>query len=203
MPPRPPATESRERIYRAAARLFSETGYRATSMRDIAAALGMKAGSLYAHISGKEDLLWEIIVRIADEFDEALTPTLAPAAPAEDRLRAALEAYVNVIARNIEMSTVLFSEWRHLPPERQTMIRTRRDAVEAVFREILRQGTESGEFSAGTQVNLTAVLALSGANWLPNWYRQDGPLSPQDVADTFVALLLHGILPRTPAPGPR
>ena len=200
---RPAVSERQEQIYQAAARLFSEVGYRATSMRDIASALDIKAGSLYAHIRSKEELLWEIVSRIADEFDAALSDAarrpgsgvLGSDLPGSSaaRLTAALEAYVTVVARNLGFSKVLFTEWRHLPPERQALIAARRDRVEQVFREILREGVASGEFVASLDVRLTAVLALSGANWLPNWYRLDGPLSPTDVADQFVALLLGGI----------
>lgn len=187
----------KERIHSVAARLFSQAGYRSTSMRDIAAAMGMKAGSLYTHISGKEEVLWEIILRVADEFDAAVQPALSTPGTAAGRLRLALEAYVEVISRNLEMATVLFTEWRQLPPDRQASVAARRDRVEGVFRTLLQQGVDSGEFAADTPVKLTAILALSGANWLPNWYRVGGHLSPQDVADAFMALLLRGIEPRT------
>ncbi len=215
---RPAVSERQEQIYQAAARLFSEVGYRATSMRDIASALDIKAGSLYAHIRSKEELLWEIVSRIADEFDTALSGVarrpasgLSGSGPlgsdlpgsSAARLTAALEAYVTVVARNLGFSKVLFTEWRHLPPERQALIAARRDRVEQVFREILREGVASGEFVASLDVRLTAVLALSGANWLPNWYRPDGPLSPTDVADQFVALLLGGIRRSPAAPDPK
>ena len=190
---RPAVSERQEQIYQAAARLFSEVGYRATSMRDIAGALDIKAGSLYAHIRGKEDLLWEIVSRIADEFDAALRPAADLHGSSAEKLTAALEAYVAVVARNLGFSKVLFTEWRHLPPERQALIAARRDRVEQVFREILREGVASGEFAPALDVRLTAVLALSGANWLPHWYKVGGPLSPTDVADQFVALLLGGI----------
>ena len=191
-----PAPTQKERLYQVAALLFSEAGYRSTSMRDIAAAMGMKAGSLYTHTSGKEEVLWEIINRIADEFDAAVQPTLDAPGPAAERLRLALEAYVGVVSRNLEMAAVLFTEWRQLPAERQASIAARRDAVEGVFRTLLQEGVDSGELAADTPVKLTAILALSGANWLPNWYRAGGHLSPQDVADAFVALLLRGTLPR-------
>lgn len=186
----------KERLYSVAARLFAEAGYRSTSMRDIAAAMGMKAGSLYTHISGKEEVLWEIIGRIADEFDAAVQPALTAPGTAAERLKVALEAYVGVVTRNLEMAAVLFTEWRQLPPERQISVAQRRDRVEGVFRTLLQQGVDSGEFAPETPVKLTAILALSGANWLPNWYRTGGGLSPQDVANAFSALLLRGTLPR-------
>ncbi|WP_216319729.1 TetR/AcrR family transcriptional regulator [Deinococcus aestuarii] len=188
-----PSSERKEQIYRTAARLFSEVGYRSTSMRDIAAALGIKAGSLYSHIEGKEELLWGIVTRIADEFDEALRPAGEASLSPSERLRSALTAYTEVVTRNLEYATVLFSEWRQLPPERQAQVKARRDAVERVFRDIIREGVGAGQFVPDTDVKLTAVLALSGANWLPNWFKPEGSLGPQEVAQTFAALLLRGI----------
>lgn len=188
-----PSSERKEQIYRTAARLFSEVGYRSTSMRDIAAALGIKAGSLYSHIEGKEELLWGIVSRIADEFDEALRPVRDEGQAPPERLRAALTAYTEVVTRNLEYATVLFSEWRQLPPERQAQVKARRDAVERVFRGIIQDGVVAGSFVPETDIKLTAVLALSGANWLPNWFSPRGSLSPQDVAENFAAVLLRGI----------
>ncbi|WP_102127075.1 TetR/AcrR family transcriptional regulator [Deinococcus planocerae] len=188
-----PSSERKEQIYRTAARLFSEVGYRSTSMRDIAAALGIKAGSLYSHIEGKEELLWGIVTRVADEFDEALRPAGDEALSPSERLRSALTAYTEVVTRNLEYATVLFSEWRQLPPERQAQVKARRDAVERVFRDILQEGVAVGDFVPDTDVKLTAVLALSGANWLPNWFRPEGSLGPGQVAEHFAAVLLRGI----------
>lgn len=78
-------------------------------------------------------------------------------------------------------------------PERQAQVKARRDAVERVFRDIIRDGVAAGYFVPETDVKLTAVLALSGANWLPNWFKPQGNLGPQEVAETFAALLLRGI----------
>ncbi|PYE55819.1 TetR/AcrR family transcriptional regulator [Deinococcus yavapaiensis] len=189
--------DRKEQIFRVSARLFSEAGYRATSMRDIAAALDIKAGSLYSHISGKEDILWEIVSRAADEFDAALAPVRTSTLPAPRKLRSALLAYTEVVARNLEFASVLFTEWRHLPHERRVEVTRRRDAVERVFRDIVAEGVESGAFDRRVNAKLTTILALSGANWLPNWYHEGGSLSASDVAETFAALLLQGVEPRS------
>lgn len=190
--------DRKEQIYRAAARLFSEVGYRATSMRDIAAALDIKAGSLYSHIRSKEDVLWEIVSRAADEFDAALAGVRGGELPPPEKLRAALAAYTAVVARNLEFATVLFQDWRHLPPEKRAAVAARRDAVERVFREIVAEGVAGGAFTPDLNVKLTAVLALSGANWLPNWFRPEGRLSAPEVAEAFAELLLRGAEPRPP-----
>jgi TetR/AcrR family transcriptional regulator, cholesterol catabolism regulator len=191
-----PNSERREQVIVVAARLFSELGYRATTMRDLAAALNIKAGSLYSHISGKDELLWEIICRVADEFDAGVKPALRLPGDAPTRLRAALRAYVAVVARHTDLANVLFAEWRQLPPERQASIAARRDEVEGVFRSILRDGVAQGHFGPETDVRLSTVLALSGANLMPAWFNPAGPLTQLQVADQFTDLLLRGLEPR-------
>lgn len=191
---RPAPSERKEEIYRVAAQLFSDKGYHATSMRDIAGALSLKAGSLYSHIEGKEELLWGIICRIADEFDQALLPAKDHLRPAPARLHQAISAYIGVVSRNMEYSAVLLSEWRHLGPQRQALVTARRDAVERVFRGIIRDGVVAGDFAPQTDIKLTAVLALSAANGLPNWFKAGGQLSEQDVVQEFARIVLSGIV---------
>src|SRR5690606_38672840 len=103
-----------EAILKAAVELFSEKGYHATSMRDIAQRLGMQAGSLYAHIKSKDDLLFTILERAADQFMNAVRQALRSAEAqrlgAADRLRLAMRAHFAVMADNLATATVFFHE---------------------------------------------------------------------------------------------
>src|ERR687895_661943 len=87
----------KERILEEAARLFGRRGYHATSMRDIGEATGLLAGSLYAHIASKEDLLYEVVVQAAHQFLGRVEAIRAEEPPAEERLRAAMRAHVSVV----------------------------------------------------------------------------------------------------------
>ena len=185
----------KEQIYRTAGRLFSEVGYHAASMRDLAKALGVQGGSLYAHISSKEELLWEIVNRAADEFDAALEPVRDSRLPPSEKLRAALEAQMQVIERNLDWATVFFHEWRHLSPDKQDRIALRRDGVERVFRQVLEEGVRAGVFRKDLDVKLAGVLALSSANWAYHWFSPKGRLSAREVADAFARMLLDGMRP--------
>jgi TetR/AcrR family transcriptional regulator, cholesterol catabolism regulator len=182
----------KEQIYRTAGRLFSEVGYHATSMRDLAKALGVQGGSLYAHIAGKEELLWEIVNRAADEFDAALEPIRHSRQSAAKKLRQALEAHMDVVGRNLDWATVFFHEWKHLSPDKLEVIGERRDRIERVFRDILSDGVKTGEFRADLDVKLAAVLSLSSANWAYHWFSPRGRLSAREVADAFSVMLLDG-----------
>src|ERR687892_896361 len=102
----------RDQILEASARLFSERGYHATSMREIGEATGMLAGSLYAHIEGKEDLLFGIVQRAAGAFLDGVEAVRDSKASAEEKLRRAMRAHVEVVAGDLEAARVFHHEWR-------------------------------------------------------------------------------------------
>ena len=182
----------KEQIYRAAGKLFAELGYHATSMRDLAKALGVQGGSLYAHISSKEELLWEIVHRAADEFDAALEPIRDSRLSPPEKLRAALEAHFNVIARNKDWVTVFFHEWKHLPITKTEEIAERRRGIERVYRQILEEGVRSGHFRRDLDLKMASLLSLSSANWTYHWFSPDGRLGAREVAELYCAMLLGG-----------
>jgi TetR/AcrR family transcriptional regulator, cholesterol catabolism regulator len=183
----------REQIYRVAGRLFSERGYHATSMRDLAAELGIQGGSLYAHISGKEELLIEIVQRAARQFDDALFSLRAEDLPPQVKLREAMSRHLTVIAENMESATVFFHEWKHLSPKPLADVIAWRDGIEAFYRELVLQGVQAGAYRQGLDVKMAANLVLSSVNWAYTWYRPGGPKSPQDVALVFEQMLLGGL----------
>jgi TetR/AcrR family transcriptional regulator, cholesterol catabolism regulator len=183
----------REQIYRVAGRLFSERGYHATSMRDLAAELGIQGGSLYAHISGKEELLIEIVQRAARQFDDALFSLRAEDLPPQVKLREAMSRHLTVIAENMESATVFFHEWKHLSPEPLAGVIAWRDGIEAFYRELVVQGVQAGVYRPNLDIKMAANLVLSSVNWAYTWYRPGGPKSPQDVALVFEQMLLCGL----------
>ena len=192
MSTRTPTDIRKEQIVSTAQSLFSRHGYHATTMRDIAGALNLQGGSLYAHISAKEDLLWEIVNRAADEFHAAVAPPAAAPGTAAARLRAMIHAHVGVVTRNLENATVFFDEWRFLGEERRIAVAARRDAYEGYFRQVIAQGIAAGEFP-GADSRMGALLVLSAGNWLYQWFRPAGPLTADEVADRFADMIIAGL----------
>jgi len=177
----------RDQILAVAARLFSERGYHATSMRDIGEATGILAGSLYSHIRGKEDLLFGIVQRAAEAFLSGLEAVLASDASAEEKLRLAMRAHVDVVAGDPEAARVFHHEWRALTGRRRTEVRKLRRRYESMWDGIVR------DLPGAADPRAARLLVLSAANWTYTWYRPDGPMSPQQVADRFTDLLLDGL----------
>jgi len=182
----------KEQIYRAASALFSERGYRATSVRDIARELDLQGGSLYAHISSKEDVLWEIIARVADSFFAAVRPITEAEMPAGDRLRAMIHAHVGVVVNELARAAVFFQDWRHLSEPRRSEVLALRDRYEGLFRTAIADGIASGEL-AQRDARLATIMVLTALNGIPGWFRADGDRTADEIADELADLILDGL----------
>jgi AcrR family transcriptional regulator len=184
----------RRQIEDAASALFSGRGYAATSMRDIAAALDLQGGSLYAHVASKEELLWSIVDDAARRFHAAVRPLAEGRGAAAERLRAMVHAHVGVFADGLERASVYLYEWTFLGQERREPIARSRDGYQAMFERVVAEGQASGELAAADP-KLAATFVLSAVNALPRWFRADGPLSLDQVAAEYADLFLRGLQP--------
>lgn len=190
-----PEALPRELQVRAAAlRLFRDKGYHATSMRDIAEAVGINKGSLYSYIRSKEDLLIPFFERALSPLvvemealsaDASLTPT--------ERLRRILKAHILNVAENLDILTVYLSEWRQLTADSLSTVRGQRERYAALFLAIIEDGQRQGEFRA-IDSRITALGMIGMCNYLFRWYRTDGRLEPAQIADVLTDLLLRGVL---------
>jgi AcrR family transcriptional regulator len=186
-------TGSRRReIDAVASELFHVNGYAATSVRDIARALDIQAASMYAHVASKEDVLWSIVDAAATAFERAADAAEADTADPVDRLAALVEAHVEVVTADPERSSVFVTEWRHLSGDRRATIAERRDAYEARFRTAIEDGIAVGAFRS-TDPALAAAFLLTALNGIAAWYRADGRLSPDRIADHYVELALGSL----------
>jgi len=182
----------KEQIFQTALALMREKGYRNTSMRDIAAAMNMEAPSLYNHISSKEDLLWQTCTRIAADFEKGLAEVNDIYFGASEKLGMAIRSHIEVLTRDLDASYVFVHEWRHLQGELREALIVRRDKYEAAFREILALGEAEGSFVEAD--NKFALLTiLSSLNWVVEWYRPDGDMSPSQIANQLTEFILNGL----------
>jgi TetR/AcrR family transcriptional regulator, cholesterol catabolism regulator len=188
-----PNGHPREVILDAATRLFSEKGYAGTTMRDIAKAVGVLPGSLYAHIEAKEVLLLEIVESGIDRYlmaGDGLDDVAAPV----DRLRAAVRSHVAVVAESPQRALVVFHQWRFLSGPNRARIVDKRSRYEQIFTALIDDGVEAAVFSERLD-RPTAVRGILGAlNWTAEWYRPDGPTPADLLADRLADAFLLGLL---------
>ncbi len=194
--------DRRKTILRVAGRLFSQQGYYGTSIRDIAAAIRLHGGSLYAHITSKEELLWEIVDEAAQAFLSSLEPIVHSERSPLEKLRLAVAAHLQVVTERQDAAVVFNHEWKALSPRRRADILARRDAYEALFRQILQEGVEAGIFRADLNVPLITRFILTALNSVAVWYRPKGPLSPEQIAEAFTDWAVRGLRRCDPSEAP-
>jgi AcrR family transcriptional regulator len=188
----------RETILDAATRLFGATGYTGTTMRDIAKAVGVLPGSLYAHIDNKESLLLEIVEDGIDRFLAAVEPAAARQAPADERMREAIKGHLRVVADNPERTLVVFHQWRFLTSRNRTRVVKKRSKYEELFATILQDGVQDGVFSGELDGRIAVLTVLGALNWTPEWFSPDGPAGADEIGDRLADALLSGLLQNRP-----
>jgi len=180
----------RNELTRQAARLFAEKGYHGTSIGDLAEAMGVQKGSLYAHIDSKADLLWEVARDGAAAFHAALD-AIDDTAPPTERIRLALRAHLRVVAEQLDVATVFIREWRYLEGERREEFVAERRRYEERFRALFREGRELGGLRTDLDDATATLLALSAANWAYTWIRPE--TDTDGLADRFFDVMLDGM----------
>lgn len=186
-------SERKQQVISTSERLFSQKGYLATSVRDLAQELNMEAASLYSHVKSKEDLLWNIASRCADEFFSAVEPISKEEVLIQEKLTRMIVAHIEVIARNLNASSVFFREWRHLSEPRKSQYSERQSEYELIFRKVVRQGIEENLFKH-YDAGFSTRTILSAINWTHTWYRPDGDLSPREIGEQLSEFLLNGLI---------
>ena len=187
--------ERLQQIESVAGRLFSRRGYAGTSIRDIARKLKMQGGSLYAHISSKEEVLWRLVERAGREFHQAVGALAVGTGPAPERLRAMARAHVEVVTSDPDHASVFLHEWKYLEGEWQTEVRRLRDEYEDYFSTVIAEGTAAGDFAVEDPRLVTRCL-LSALNGIATWYSPDGSLSPEGIADAYWEVFINGLSAR-------
>lgn len=193
MTSQPTEQSRRDELLMKAAHLFCERGYHATSMEDIANALGILRGSLYHHITSKQDLLCEIMTRGIEHLLEEVRPIAAdPTLGPEAKLGAIVRAHVLSITEHPDILTVFLHEFKSLATENLGQMLHLRDEYERIIRDVVQAGIAQGRFRA-VDVPLTTFGLLGMVNWLYQWYRPGGRLAPAVIADEFADLTLRAL----------
>lgn len=184
-----------QRLLAAATRLFAERGYDRTSVQEIVEAAGVTKGALYHYFGSKEDLLHEVYARMLRLQQERLDAFAKADEPVEVRLRGAAADVVVTTIDNLDDAAIFFRSMHHLSPEKLKQVRAERRRYHERFRALVEEGQQSGVFSSATPADLVVDYHFGSVHHLSTWYRPDGPLSPQQVADHLSDLLLRALRP--------
>ena len=181
-------------ILKSAAAAFRKLGYHGATVEQIAAALQMKKGNLYYYFRNKEEILFACHQYSLDRLTQLLDEIDGSGAAADLKLRRLIDAFVHTILDELH-GTALFLDLEALSPAHLKAVIGRRDAFDQGVRRVIEQGMSNGEFAQGDP-KLLAFALLGAVNWIPRWYRPDGPSTSQHIADLFGELFVAGLRPR-------
>ena len=191
LPPRATADGTLRRIQETALALFAERGYHGVSMRELAAATGVTASSLYAHVASKEDLLLQLITIGHEEHRDAMRQGALDAeggAPAS-QLAAATRAHVRFHATYPLLALVANNELRSLGPEASSAVLAVRGDAEGLLRDIIDRGIRVGDFDCPDPWLAMAAIGAMGIR-VASWYRPGSPYPIEQVCDRYAEFAL-------------
>ena len=128
----------------------------------------------------------------ADRFFEALEPIVRSDIVPVEKLRRAIAAHVCVVTDSASSASVYTTQWRHLSEPRRSEFAARRDEYERTFRGLVRDCIRGGTF-ADVDEKFATLLILSSINWVYQWYRPDGEMTPDEIARKLTNMLLNGL----------
>lgn len=199
---RPEGQSVKDAIRVAAVQLFSEYGYHAAPLRDIARIAGIQAASIYYHYANKEALLVEIMetymLLLNSRLERILQEQLLPL----PRLHEAIANHIRLHTSYKSEFFIIDTEIRALEGENRTHILALRDHYEALLQEILRDGMEQGVFRR-TDIKVSSYAIIAMCTEVATWFRPDGRLTVQQVIDMYSSMTTQGLLiDHTPAQRP-
>jgi AcrR family transcriptional regulator len=185
-----------EQIIEQALKLFSEGGYRTTSLKVIADRLGITRPAFYYYFKSKDDLLWQLVGHLGDQLLRDAEPIVASSEPPVVKLRQLIESHLRTLLENAEAFKIYIAE-RHLvpAPQNDTMKRGEERYLELI-QQVIEEGQREGSFRADSS-RLLALLVNGFANSVLRWYRPGGKLSAENLTELVSDMTLAAVL----APG--
>lgn len=180
-------------VYRTAAQIILQKGYDATSVSDIATALGITKAGLYHYIHGKTQLLFDIMQYGMNELDREVVRPALEIADAEQRLRFLIAAHARLVTRGQGAVTILVDEARALTPAQNRKVIHRKRAYLDFLRDTLERLKKERKLrDVNTTVAAFNVIAM--VCWPSRWYQPDGALTADEIAEAIADMALSGLI---------
>jgi TetR/AcrR family transcriptional regulator, cholesterol catabolism regulator len=192
---KPMDSEARwEEILDAAAKVFLQNGYEASSLQEIATNVGILKGSIYYYIKTKEDLLFEIIRRSQEDYTKTREEDAATAAAsAPVRLAAFITRWTTLSPKQRDWGEVAEGSFTRLSPARLKVVIERRDDFSDYVKQIITQGIAEGAFDPSVDVSLATISVFELLRSTRQWHHPRGRLSKAAVAEWYSVFIVRGL----------
>ena len=178
----------REEVLQKAAGLIARQGFDGTSMRDIAAAVGMLPGSLYYHFPSKEDMLIAIHERVVRDMTEHVRTAINGIDGPWERLERASITHLVELLKTGNMVSIISPNFPADREELNTILKSHRRAYEALYKELF----DALDLPPSVDRGLLRLQLLGALNWVPVWYDPAHETGPDEIARTFVRSIRTG-----------
>lgn len=187
--------ETRDKIIQSAIELFGEKGYHATSVKEICAKCGVSIGALFHYFPSKGELLFEIHDRFIDIHLEQVERVFSrDDIGCRDKLRELILDLVQLIADFKPNVVVFVQEYKYVTEDKLAVIKSKRDKSEEIFKKVIEQGVEKGEFKKDLDVDITVKAVFGICDWTYRWMEPGGRLAPREIGLVFWKILMEGML---------
>ncbi|HEU5140149.1 MAG TPA: TetR/AcrR family transcriptional regulator [Bacillales bacterium] len=185
----------KDQIIKQSIQLFESKGFSETSIQDIADALGATKGTFYYYFPSKEQLLMDIHSTYIDDLLRRQQDILdARDKDCKTKLFDMVGLTLKQIAPNGRKAKIFFREMINLKEENQRVIKGKRKAFRFNLQKIVEQGIENGEFNKDIRPDMATFAILGMCNWSYNWFDPSGPVSEEQLTETYSEMLLAGIV---------
>jgi len=182
----------RQLILDEAAKLFKLKGFGGTSMRDLAAQVGMEAASMYNHIKSKDEILELICFHVSDTYIQQLTEVEQMAATYVEKIRALIGRHIQLMIEDGAAVSVGNNDWKYLTGDTLETFKTARKHYEKGFALLIEQGIAAGELQP-VNVSVALFTILSAVRWVELWYRPGRAVTPEELEENIMTILLNGL----------
>lgn len=174
-----------QELINAAAVVFSERGYAGSSIQEIADRLDILKGSIYHYVSSKEDLLYAVISEIHESALATMAGVTELDLPPLDKVREFVRRHVEHSIDHMGPASVFFRDFRALSSDRRTEVLAERAQYSNILRTLVNDAAAAGVTKKDLDRSAAVLAILGMTNWVYQWYRPEGSMSPQHIADTF------------------
>ena len=185
--------DSKEQLMQAAIDLFAAKGFKGTSTRDLAKAVGMSISNIYYYFGSKEGLLLAILERSSNLILESLRQVSELNLDPLERFKAVVEVHIKLSEKFKKETKVFYLDEEHLSEEGVEINRQTQRAILGIYLKVLAAMQEAGHLRSRNP-HVVAFNILGVINWKLRWYRWDGPLTQDQVIQEMVDFIMHGIL---------
>ncbi len=182
----------KDAITKKASRLFKEKGFSATSMRDLAEAIGVEAPSLYNHIGSKNEILQEICFKIANIFIAHIEEVEASTQPVLMKMELIIRFHIKMMLDEYESVYISDHEWKHLPEPYLSNFKNQRRIYRTRLAEIVQQGIRNRELK-NIEPYVAVLTILSAIGGIESWQRSKKNVDAKSLEENMVNILIKGI----------